>query len=118
MHEGQPEPGKRDQTLQKTQNNYPMHQEREVRPSTVLCTLPHEGGRRTPPGRDRGKPSGRGVAGKTLDLGIQLLVKRGGLLPLGRGFAEKPEEPRAWGKGVVTMLQALGETPAERGTLC
>jgi len=30
----------------------------------------------------------------------------------------KPEEPRARGKGGVTTLQALGETPAERGTHC
>jgi len=40
---GQLEPGKREQTLQKTQNNHPMHQEREARPSTILHTLPHEG---------------------------------------------------------------------------
>jgi hypothetical protein len=61
MQEGQPEPGKRDQTLQKTQNSDPVHQEWEARPSTVLHTLPREGwGRRTPPGRDRGKPSGGG----------------------------------------------------------
>jgi hypothetical protein len=40
---GQPEPGKRDQTLQKTQNNYPVHQEWGARPSTILHTLPHEG---------------------------------------------------------------------------
>jgi hypothetical protein len=34
--EGQPELGKRERTLQKTQNDYPVHQEREARPSTVL----------------------------------------------------------------------------------
>jgi hypothetical protein len=58
------------------------------------------------------------VAEKALDPEIQLLAKQGDLPPLGRGFAEKPEEPRAWGKDGVTTLQALGETPAERGMHC
>jgi hypothetical protein len=30
----------------------------------------------------------------------------------------KPKESKARGKGGVTTLQALGETPAERGMLC
>jgi hypothetical protein len=58
------------------------------------------------------------VAEKTQGPRVPPLAKRGDLLPLGRGFAEKPKEPRARGKGGVTTLQALGETPAERGTHC
>jgi hypothetical protein len=37
---------------------------------------------------------------------------------IGQRVRRKPKEPRARGKGGVTMLQALGETPAKRGTLC
>jgi hypothetical protein len=52
---GQPEPGKREWTLQKTQNNHPVHQEREARLLTVLHTLPHEG-------EDAPNPGGKGQA--------------------------------------------------------
>ena len=55
---GQPEPGKRETTLQKTQNSHPVYQEREARPSTVLYTLPHEGEDAPPSKREGGKPSG------------------------------------------------------------
>jgi hypothetical protein len=52
---GQPEPGKRELTLQKTQNDRPGRQEREARPSTVLHTLPHEG-------EDAPRPGGTGAS--------------------------------------------------------
>jgi hypothetical protein len=90
---GKPEPGKRERTLQKTQNSLPVHQEWEARPSTILHTLPREGEDTPNPRGERGKPSGRGVAEKTLDPEIQPLAKRGDLPPLGRGFAENPKNP-------------------------
>jgi hypothetical protein len=114
---GQPEPGKRDQTLQKTQNNRPVHQEREARPSTILHTLPHEG-------EDAPNPGGKGAS--RAEGGWQRgpwtwRSNRWRNEAIYCHWAEgspKPKKPRARGKGGVTTLQALGETPAERGTLC
>src|SRR5580693_677863 len=75
-------------------------------------------GRRTPPGRDRGKPSGGGVAEKTRDPRIPPLAKRGDLLPLGRGFAKNRKNPGHGAKVGLPRCRPWEKTPAERGTHC
>jgi hypothetical protein len=89
---GQPEPEKRDQTLQKprittlcTRNGRQGH-----RP---FCTHFPGKGKTHPIQGERGKPSGRGVAEKTLDPGIQPLAKTRRFTAVGQRVRRNPKNP-------------------------